>query len=55
MNRVLTLMGALGLTVALAGSAAATENFRGPLGVLSKKAGVTDGYVLIDPQQSRTT
>ena len=48
-------MGALGLTVALAGSAAATENFRGPLGVLSKKAGVTDGYVLIDPQQSRTT
>ena len=55
MNRVLTLMGALGLPVALAGSAAATENFRGPLGVLSKKAGVTDGYVLIDPQQSRTT
>ena len=48
-------MGALGLIVALAGSAAATENFRGPLGVLSKKAGVTDGYVLIDPQQSRTT
>lgn len=55
MKRVVSVLGALGLVAALAVPASATENFRGPLGVLSKKAGVTDGYTLLTPQQSTTT
>ena len=49
---------ATGATLAIvlaAGGASANEAFRGPLGVLTNESGVTDGYVLLTPQQSKTS
>lgn len=43
------------LSIMLASSAFAHESFKGLLGVLQNNPGVTDGYVLIAPQNSKTT
>ena len=55
MRRIgLTLL-ALGVTLALSAPASAYQAFKGPLGVLQNKLDATEGYVLIAPQNCKTT
>ena len=55
MRRIgLTLL-VLGLTLALSAPASAYQAFKGPLGVLQNKLDATEGYVLIAPQNCKTT
>ena len=55
MKRFTSLAAAAVLAAAFAGSAVANEAFRGPLGVLANEPGVTEGYVLLTPQGSKTS
>lgn len=55
MKKALSLVAAAGLFAAVAAPAVAFEAFRGPLGVLQNNPGVTDGYVLLTPQDSTMT
>lgn len=55
MKRLSAVLLSLALAVAFAGNAAAYEVFKGPLGVVQNNPGVTDGYVLIAPQNSKST
>lgn len=43
------------MTILMVSTAVAYEAFKGPLGVLQKEKGVTDGYVLITPYRSTKT
>ena len=55
MKRFTSLVATAALTATFAGSAFAYEAFRGPLGVLTNEPGATEGYVLLTPQNSKTT
>ena len=55
MKGIVSFAAAAVLAAAFAGSAVANEAFRGPLGVLANEPGVTEGYVLLTPQNSKTT
>ncbi len=50
-----SLFAALAVMLAMAASAFAYEAFKGPLGVLQKEKGVTEGYVLLTPYNSKKT
>ncbi len=55
MKHLKTLVATGAAILALSAPAFAFEAFKGPLGVLQKSDGVTDGYVLIAPQGSKNT
>lgn len=55
MKRIAVIFVLLATVFIFAGSAAAYQSFKGPLGVLQDNPGVTDGYVLIAPQNSKIT